>query len=126
VALGVAPGAEKIVGRVLRLWHASRGTTPKQWPESVWQTPPMALLRAALGLVETLLSGRSLILENLALRQQLAVLRRATPRPKLRPVDRLFWVALARLWPRWREALHLVKPETVIAWHRAGFRLLWR
>lgn len=41
-------------------------------------------------------------------------------------LDRLFWVALCRLWPRWREALHLVTPATVIAWHRAGFRLFWR
>jgi putative transposase len=86
----------------------------------------MAFLQAVLGLFGTLLSGRSLVLENLALRQQLAVLRRQAPRPRLRVADRLFWVALARLWPRWREALHLVKPETVIAWHRAGFRLFWR
>ena len=67
-----------------------------------------------------------LVVENLALRQQLAVLRRRGPRPKLRWRDRLFWVALSRLWPRWREALHLVTPATVIAWHRAGFRLFWR
>jgi transposase InsO family protein len=66
-----------------------------------------------------------LVLENLALRQQLAVLRKETPRPAVRTVDRVFWVALSRLWPRWKEALHLVKPETVIAWHRAGFRLFW-
>lgn len=67
-----------------------------------------------------------LVLENLALRQQLAVLRRRGPLSKLRLVDRLFWVALSRLWPRWREALHLVTPSTVISWHRAGFRLFWR
>lgn len=73
------------------------------------------------------MAGREhLVLENLALRQQLAVLRRRAPRPKLRLVDRLFWVALSRLWPRWREVLHIVTPGTVIAWHRAGFRLFWR
>ena len=70
--------------------------------------------------------GEHLVLENLALRQQLAILRRRVPRPKLRLLDRLFWVALSRLWPRWREVLHIVTPGTVIAWHRAGFRLFWR
>ena len=70
--------------------------------------------------------GRAeLLLENLVLRRQLAVLRRRVPRPRLRLLDRLFWVALSRLWPPWRDALHLVTPATVIAWHRAGFRLFW-
>lgn len=41
-------------------------------------------------------------------------------------LDRLLWVLLRRVWPRWKEALVIVKPETVIAWHRAGFRLYWR
>ncbi len=86
----------------------------------------MAVLLALVGMLLSLLDRRSLALENLALRQQLAVLRRQAPRPRLRPSDRLFWVALARLWPRWREALCLVKPATVVAWHRAGFRLFWR
>ena len=71
-------------------------------------------------------TGQPLLLENLALRQQLAVFRRQLPRPKLRVADKLFWVALARLWPQWREVLCLVTPATVISWHRAGFRLLWR
>ena len=43
----------------------------------------------------------------------------------MRRADRLFWVLLSRLWPAWREALVIVKPETVIAWHRKGFRWLW-
>ena len=62
----------------------------------------------------SLKSHRELALENLALRQQLAVLRRTTKRPKLINADRAFWVVLSRLWPEWRSALILVKPETVI------------
>jgi transposase InsO family protein len=65
-------------------------------------------------------------LEILALRQQVAVLKRKHPRPRLNNLDRLFWLALRRLWSRWADALVLVKPETVVGWHRAGFRLYWR
>ena len=65
-------------------------------------------------------------LEILALRQQVAILKRKRRPPPLNPIDRLFWIALRRLWPRWREVLVIVKPETVIAWHRAGFRIYWR
>ena len=68
---------------------------------------------------------RELALENLALRQQLAVVQRKTKRPKLTKVDRAFWVALCRLWPDWQSALILVKPQTVIGWHRKGFKLYW-
>jgi len=68
---------------------------------------------------------QQLMLENFALRQQLAVLRRRTSRPRLRKRDKLFWVVLARVWPRWQEALYVVKPATVINWHRQGFRLFW-
>jgi putative transposase len=67
-----------------------------------------------------------LVVENLALRQQLAVLRQSVKRPKLRPRDRVFWVWLSRLWPNWRSTLILVQPETVIRWHRQGFKLYWR
>jgi hypothetical protein len=63
--------------------------------------------------------------EILALRHQIIVLKRSVPnRPKLRPWDRLLWIWLSRLWPQWRSALIIVKPETVLAWHRKGFRLL--
>jgi putative transposase len=65
-------------------------------------------------------------LEILALRQQVAVLKRKRPRPRLNAIDRLFWTAFRRLWSRWSEVLVIVKPETVIGWHRAGFRLYWR
>src|SRR5580704_7083355 len=65
-------------------------------------------------------------LEVLALRQQVAVLKRKWPRPKLNWWDRLFWTALRRCWSRWTDVLVLVKPETVVGWRRAGFRLYWR
>lgn len=66
---------------------------------------------------------RHLALENLALRQQLAVLNRSTKRPRITNVDSAFWIALKKLWPRWSEALVIVKPETVIGWHRKAFKL---
>jgi transposase InsO family protein len=65
-------------------------------------------------------------LEILALRQQVAVLKRKRPRPRLNPWDRLFWATLRHVWSRWAEVLVVVKPETVVGWHRAGFRLFWR
>ena len=71
----------------------------------------------------SLKARRELALENLALRQQLAVLRRHAQRPKLSRADRAFWVVLARVWPEWRTALVIVQPATVIRWHRKGFAL---
>src|SRR5882757_2583961 len=71
-------------------------------------------------------SRASLGLENLALRHQISVLHRsAGKRPKLTSGDRLLWICLSRLWRDWRSALAIVKPETVVAWHRAAFRLFW-
>jgi putative transposase len=74
------------------------------------------------------LLGRStaVTLENVALRHQLDVLQRSTPRFRLRRRDRIFWVCLSRLWANWRASLVLVRPATVVAWHRQGFRLYWR
>jgi hypothetical protein len=68
----------------------------------------------------------ALVAENLALRQQLAVLQVSAKRPRLRKRDRIFWVWLSRLWANWRSRLMIVKPETVIRWHREGFGLYWR
>jgi hypothetical protein len=70
-------------------------------------------------------SQRSLLLENLALRQQLAVLKRKHPRPPMGAVDKIFWVFARRFWDAWKQSLVLVNPETVVGWHRAGFRLYW-
>lgn len=63
---------------------------------------------------------------ELALRQQLAIYAQNRSRPRLTPVDRGFWVLLSRLWPCWKEALVIVQPDTVVRWHRKGFRLYWR
>src|SRR5246127_3587632 len=82
--------------------------------------------RLSLGLVASCFrSRRRLLLENLALRQQLAVLKRRRARPKLSPFDKLFWVLACRFWTGWRRSLLVVTPETVVRWHRAGFRLYW-
>jgi transposase InsO family protein len=66
-----------------------------------------------------------IILENLALRQQLAVQKRKITRPKTKSSDKLFWVWLSRVWSEWKSVLIIVKPETVIKWHRQGFKLYW-
>ena len=70
-------------------------------------------------------SVQEMALENLALRQQLTVFKRHCPRPRLRKADRLFWVLLSKSWKDWQRALIIVKPETVVSWHRKGFRLFW-
>jgi putative transposase len=78
----------------------------------------LALPRAVFGtFLATFRPKAGLVLENLA--HQLAVLRRATPRPRLRPVDRAFWVVLSRSWSRWTDVPAIVKPATVVAWHRS-------
>jgi hypothetical protein len=68
---------------------------------------------------------RSLALENLALRQQLAVYGRTRPKPTMRFSDRLFWLGLRWAWPDWKSALVVVRPATVVAWHRRGFAWYW-
>ncbi len=86
----------------------------------------MSIVLALLGALRAALRTRAdLALENLALRQQLALLCRGSKRPQFRRLDRLLWVWLSSRWARWREALHLVRPETVIRWHRQGFRAFW-
>src|SRR5450759_5540021 len=87
----------------------------------------MRLFRGVWCVLRLLLLPRSqLVLENLALRQQVAILRRSAPRPRLRPRDRLFWVWLSRCWAGWKGALLIVSPATVVGWHHQGFRLYWR
>ena len=83
----------------------------------------LRLLRALA--VDVFCSRRDLLLENLALRQQLTVLRRRHPQPRFAPSYSLFWVMLRRLWSGWKQALILVQPETVVRWHRAGFKVYW-
>ncbi len=68
---------------------------------------------------------RDLVLENLALRHQLAVYARSQRRPPLRDTDRRFWSALARGWVGWRDPLIVVQPDTVVRWHRTAWRRYW-
>lgn len=65
-------------------------------------------------IISALRSQKALALENLALRQQLAILRRTMKRPRLAKADRLFWIFLSRMWRDWAQVLVVVKPETVI------------
>jgi hypothetical protein len=90
------------------------------------QLSPIAVLSALLAsALSVFRSHAALHLEILALRRQLGVLHRSVRKPKLTPADRLLWAWLYELWNDWRSALVIVKPETVIAWHRKGFRLFW-
>jgi putative transposase len=81
-----------------------------------------SLVFAALALFRT---RRQLAVETLALRHQLGVLRRSVKRPRLTNADRGLWVLLSRRWSGWSDALIVVKPATVVKWHRAGFRRYW-
>ena len=67
-----------------------------------------------------------LIVENLCLRQQLIVLQRRVPRPRLRDGDRRFWILVCRWFPTWRDSLLVVQPNTVLRWHRRGWTAYWR
>ena len=79
-----------------------------------------------LGWLRRLAASRSnLLIENLALRQQLAILTAKRPRPRMRAADRFFWLTLRRFWPRWKEVVVVIRPDTVVRWHRAGFRKFW-
>jgi putative transposase len=78
------------------------------------------------GIRTLFMTKQALLLENLALRQQLAAYQRTSERARRRTSDRVFWVGLSRLWGGWQSALVIVKPETVIRWHRKGFQLFWR
>src|ERR1700675_2266702 len=88
----------------------------------------LKLVRSIVSVLARRFRSRAVLeLENLALRHQMHVLRRQQPgRLRLFAVDRLLWVWLYRLWPRCLDAMMLVKPATVVQWHRQGFRLFWR
>jgi putative transposase len=87
----------------------------------------MFILSVLYLLIHSLIKPRIVLAtENLVLRQQLVVLNRTVKRPQIHRRDRFFWVILSRLWKDWREVLIIVKPETVVKWHREGFRLYWK
>ncbi|MGH9627693.1 MAG: integrase core domain-containing protein [Bryobacteraceae bacterium] len=78
------------------------------------------------GAASVLKTRAALQLENVALRHQIGVLKRSVKkRPRLYAADRLLWVWLSRVWTDWRSGLVIVKPETVVAWHRKAFRIFW-
>ena len=86
----------------------------------------IVLLRHFVGwLIGAFQYREDLILENLALRQQLLTLHAKRPRRRLGSLDRVFWVSLRKLWCGWKKPLSLVTLETVVRWHRTGFRLYW-
>lgn len=87
----------------------------------------MGPVRVLLLLIRGVFRDRAeLAAENLALRQQLAALQHRFKRPRLRKRDRIFWAILSQIWPNWRSALLIIQPDTVIRWHRSGFKLFWR
>ena len=87
----------------------------------------MGFLRVILTFVKAFFVSRaSLVAEDIALRQQLLVPQRSVKRPRLRNRDRIFWSWLSRLWSGWRSALLIGQPQTIVKWHRLGFRLFWR
>ena len=75
--------------------------------------------------IATFKSRDDLVLENLALRQQIEILQRTGRRPKATMADRAFWVTLSKVWSKWRDALVVFTPATVVRWHRKGFKLFW-
>lgn len=85
------------------------------------------MFRIVAALLRSIIVDRAgLVVENLALRQQLAILQQKPKRPRFRSRDRIFWVLLYRIWANWRSALLIVQPDTVVGWHRQGFKLFWR
>ena len=79
----------------------------------------MAVFKFLILMVRVFITRRStLLLEILTLRQQLAVLARQKKRPRLKNRDRIFWIAFSRIFPSWKSCLQIVKPETVVRWHR--------
>ena len=95
------------------VWHDVRGM--------------LGLLELVIALLRVAVRDRGgLVAENLLLRQQLAVLtRQRRPRRRLRTRDKLFWLLVRAVWRDWRRHLLLVRPETVVGWHRERWRLVW-
>jgi transposase InsO family protein len=83
----------------------------------------LAVLFRSLGLV--FISRSDLVLENIALRKQIEILKRRKPRPRIVDTDRIVFVWLTKIASALRNSIFIVKPETVIGWHRKGFRLYW-
>ena len=91
------------------------------------RTVLVRIMGMTISLLRTLFADReNLVLENLALRQQVAVLKREKPRPALEELDRTFWAVLKETWAGWMDSLIIVTPETVVRWHKERFKKYWR
>jgi len=87
----------------------------------------MQLVVHLLTVIRALAADRTrLAMENLVLRQQINIFKRGVKRVRLEDSDRIFWVVIHRVFKEWKEHLVIVKPETVIRWHRNGFRYYWK
>jgi putative transposase len=115
------------VFRENQLWFPETRIWLIHWQLSLipFFTPASTLMAILAAVRDCLRTRAALQIEVLALRHQLNVLQRSVKRPKLTDADRFLWARLSRFWTGWRSALVIVKPETVIAWHCKGFRLVW-
>ena len=87
----------------------------------------MPTVATLLGLLRASVRQRqALLVENAALRHQLAVLKRSVKKARIEDSDRVFWILMRRTFKEWRSCLHFVTPDTVVRWHRRGFRDYWR
>ena len=116
-----------IIDRNRCLWFPEIRIWLIHWELSLIRSvTPASMLMATLAAVRDCLRTRAALqIEVLALRHPLSVLQRSVKRPKLTAADRFLWARLSRFWTDWRSALVIVKPETVIAWRRKGFRVFW-
>jgi putative transposase len=109
-----------LLGRAIRAVAATVEWRLKRW------TKPARTNQVLSTVTDLSRSKAELIAENMFLRQQVIILEQQVTRPKLKPRDRQILVLLASWLPSWRAALMIVKPDTLIGWHRQGFRLYWR
>jgi transposase InsO family protein len=100
----------------------------RSWVGAIWQVVAPHTGPGVVGgvVADIVQSRRELILENAMLRHQIVILRRKSPRPRFTTFDRLRLLVAAAVMPTWRRALAIVQPETLLRWHRHGFRIFWR
>ena len=114
--VGILKRVQSVVKRGLREIR----TVISRWTKPISSSPVVGTM------ADLARSRPQLVAENLLLRQQLLVLTRSVKRPHVRPSERGLFVLLASKVQRWKDALLIIKPETILRWHRAGFRLFWR
>ena len=109
-----------------RCAQVGRSLVRELWHRLITATQPAQPAVVTGALADLVHSRPALLAENAFLRQQLVVLRRGAKRPRCTPADRALLVLLASRFRTWRQALLIVQPETVLRWHRTGFRARWR